>query len=128
MRTVKEINVDIKKLKAELKLAQAAQLKDKLAKAEVLLNNKGLVWNGNFWVHDKKKAQPEDKPMAKPRQFVISGGKIYLVNDSDGFVVRARQVTSVNSMGIRVAPQLVDLAAGRSLRFVDEQYVRTFFA
>lgn len=123
MRTVKEINVDIKKLKAELKLAQAAERNDKATKAIACMETQGFNWNGTRWVRPQ-----ENKPMTKPRQFVTNGGKIYLVNDSDGFVVRARQVTSANSMGIMVAPQLVELAASLRLRFVDEQYVRTFFA
>lgn len=123
MRTVKEINVDIKKLKAELKLAYAAERNDKATKAIACMETQGFTWNGTRWVRPK-----EDKPLDKPRQFVISGGKIYLVNDSDGFVVRAHQVTSVNSMGIMVAPQLVELAASLKLRFVDEKYVRTMFA
>ncbi|AWD92641.1 hypothetical protein HOT18_gp22 [Dickeya phage Ninurta] len=127
MRTVKEINVDIKKLKAELKLVRAAELKDKLHKAELLLNEKGLVWNGNFWVHDKK-TQVEDKPLPKPRQFVVLGGRIYLVQESDGFSVLARRVTSVGSMGVVVSPQLVKIEITRDVRFVDEQYVRTLFA
>lgn len=127
MRTVKEINVDIKKLKAELKLVQAFTLKDKLDKAELILNNKGLVWDGKFWVYDKKKDQQEDKPLPKPRQFVISSGKIFLVHESDSLKVRARQVTSVRPEGIMVAPQLVEMWA-HGLRFVDEQYVRTLFA
>lgn len=87
------------------------------------METQGFNWNGTRWVRPQ-----ENKPMTKPRQFITNGGKIYLVNDSDGFVVRARQVTSVNSMGIMVAPQLVELAASLRLRFVDEQYVRTFFA
>ncbi len=126
MRTVKEINVDIKKLKAELKLAQAAQLKDKLTKAEALLNAKGLVWNGEFWVHDKKTRQ-EDTPLSKPCQFVVDAGRIYKIVDSDGMKVKARRVISVNSMGFIVSSQLTELKSG-AVRFVDEKYVRTMFA
>ncbi|QOC57835.1 hypothetical protein pEp_SNUABM12_00030 [Erwinia phage pEp_SNUABM_12] len=122
MRTVKEINVDIKKLKAELKLAYAAERNDKATKAIACMETQGFTWNGTRWVRPQ-----EDKPLAKPRQFVISSGKIYLVHESNNLKVKARQVTSVNSMGIMVAPQLVELWA-MGLRFVDEHYVRTMFA
>ncbi|URX37653.1 hypothetical protein FNPHOIGM_00016 [Dickeya phage DchS19] len=122
MRTVKEINVDIKKLKAELKLAYAAERNDKATKAIACMETQGFNWNGTRWVRPSV-----DKPLPKPRQFVVHGGKIYLVHESYGIKVTARKVTTVSSIGIMVEPQLVELYSP-GLRFVDEQYVRTMFA
>lgn len=122
MRTVKEINVVIKKLKAELKLAYAAERDNMATKAINYVKEQGYTWDGTRWVRPK-----EDKPLDKPRQFVIANNKIYLVVQTLNVRVRVRRVTSVNSMGIVVEPQLVELWT-QGLRFVDEQYVRTMFA
>lgn len=124
MRTVKQINAEIKTLKAELKTVRNAENADKANKAITCMETQGFKWNGTRWIRPAAEA---DKTLPKPRQFVICNGKIYLVHESDSLKVRARQVTSVRPEGIMVAPQLVELWA-MGVRFVDEQYVRTMFA
>lgn len=128
MRTVKQINAEIKTLKAELKTVRNHELVLKAQKAITYVEKQGYKWNGSSWGRPATTTTEPNKPFPKPRQFITSDGNIYLVHDHIAQKVRARRVKAVSPQGIKVSPYLTTLWTTTRFHFVDEQYVRTMFA
>jgi len=113
MRTVKQIESDIAKLKVELNTVKSAH---KQESAVHILSNLGWTYSDSGWVKPKFVATCDDYAGKSPYRegdFVNCKDTVYRVFRVCGATVLAQEVKHANRFGLVVSPDIIDITPYR---------------